>query len=297
MKTRAALLILISAGAVLLTVYLVKPAPEPKPDPVPAKPSTTAAKPASPPKAGDVLMLSPSVRDGARLYAGWPLIIDLAVWRPLPDETSQVTSPVTIKAKGASWGSALVVTVKDSSGTAVKWPLHLEKVEEASVTVGQQDMADASWWLAPEETKSLPEGQYSISVAFDPRLLVGDPPPSRSDNYYLTVAKEPAQLDKDLQEEKDLAFASFHLVRGETAAAGALTGKVLAANPESIGGHRLNGRLLFMSGKTNEALTAYGEALDIYYRKYPEACPPWPMLAERDAVLGQIEIKTAPGQQ
>lgn len=274
-------------------IAAVKPVVKPKPNPVPIKPPVIASKPIIPANACDLLMISPSVSDGAQLYEGWPLVLNVTLWRQLPEDEKIIPQPITIKAKSGSWSEALVVTIKNDSG-AVTWPLHIEKVEGASLTLGPNGSADVSWHLTPEETKAIPDGHYTISAAFDPKLVDGVPAGSIIDRYHLDVMKEPTALDKDTQEEKDLSFASFDMARGNMDSASAAVDKVIAANPESISGYRMKGRLLYTAGKIKEAVYAFSTALSIYYEKNPNACPPAPLMAERDAVLRKITPETAP---
>jgi hypothetical protein len=266
-----------------------KPVVKPKPKLVPKKTIIAAPKTVTNPNRSDILMLSPSIRDGAQLYTGWPLILNLSIWRRLPVESKSPTpEPVIIKAKSGTWCEALVITIKDSSGALVKLPLHLVKQNGAELTLGNDDIAEVEWWLSPEETQGLAEGAYTISIRFDPKLL-SDNVSQNADNYYLSVVKEPIPLDKETQENKDLALASFHILRGDLSAAAVIVRKVLASNPESIGGYRLNAVLLNASGKLEEALSSLNTAWDIYDKKYPDACPPQGLLAERNAIQAKMK--------
>jgi hypothetical protein len=274
-----------------------KPADAPKLDPEPEKQVTADQKPDALTAPSDILMLSPSAQDGAQLYAGWPMVLELALWRQLPEGAqSSAPQPITIKAKSGSWSEALAVTVKGPSGNVVKWPLHPVKQDGVALTLGIDDAAGAAWWLSPEETTELAEGTYAISVCFDPKLVTGSLA-QKSDNYYLSVKKEPVPLDNKSREDKDLSLASFNILKGDLSEARAVVSKVLASDPESIGGHRLNARLLDASGKLQEAASALDTALDIYYKKYPDACPPGGLLAERDALRAKIKPVKVPDRK
>jgi hypothetical protein len=274
-----------------------KPADAPKLKPEPKKQALTEMKPADNTASSDILMLSPSVQSGAQLYAGWPLVLELALWRQLPEDSQAPTpQPITVKAKSGSWSEALEVTVKDPSGNVIKWPLHSVKQDGVDLTLGIDDAAGAAWWLPPEETKGLAEGNYAISVCFDPKLLTGSLN-QKADNYYLNVKKEPVPLDKETQKDKELALASFDIIKGDLSEARAIVSKVLSMDPESIGGHRLNARLLNASGKPEEALSELETALDIYDKKYPDACPPFGLLAERDALRAKRKLEKVPAEK
>lgn len=251
--------------------------------------SVPEQKPAGAVRRSDMFLLSPSIRDGAALYAGWPLILDLTVWRQLPEDgASPVPQPITLKTKSGSWGETLAVTIKDSAGHTVQLPLHLVTQEGDVLSLGVDDVAEATWWLSPEETKGLAEGVFAISVAFNPKLL-RDNLVQKVDNYYLRVKKEPSPLDSKTREDKDRALASFAILRGDLSAASDRVDKMLASDQESIDGYRLKARLLDAAGKTEEAVASLETALDIIDKKFPNADPSWVLIAERDALTAKLK--------
>jgi len=245
--------------------------------------------------AGARLVLSASTFGGSPQYQSWPLVLELTLWREPPTEGATAPPPLTIKAKQGAWCEALVVTVKDGTGAAVQWSLHLVKQDDAGLTLAADGGATVEWWLSPEETQALPEGDYRISVAFDPErvdgLPTGDDAP-RGDDCRLQVAKEPAPLDADTTAGKLYQQAWFCIVRDDKAGADGNVAKLMAADPESIGGRRLKAALLVRDGKASEALTLLDEALDIYDRKYPKACPPAGLLAARAQIAGTLKPAT-----
>lgn len=243
------------------------------------------------PTAGE-LVLSPGTLYGSSLYNSWPLMLKVVLWREMPTN-DQTVQPLNIKAKQGAWRDALVVTVKNSSNMVVKWPLNIVKQNDPAVTLGTDDSAQAEWWLTPEHTKAIPEGEYFISVAFDAERLV-EAPAASSDEYCIRVTKEPSPLDAETKEDKELQMAHLALLQNDTATASVIVQKVLAADPKSIGGNRMHAILLDTEGKTREAIGALDTAMDSYFAKYPKACPPAGILSLRAGMLGKMKLETEP---
>jgi hypothetical protein len=239
------------------------------------------------------LVISPSADTGADLYTSWPLIISANVWRkiPVPDDQGNLVtaSPITLKAKSGSWREALVLEVRKSSGESVAWPFHLVSLPDESASLGVEDSVTAHWWLDPSETQALPEGAYSVMVSFKPDGMEGLPAYIALDRFYLTIKKEPSPLDPALESAKQYQMADFFLFRGDAKAAGERVDKLLAAEPENLGGLSLKSKLLASEGKNLEAVYVLGDALSIYYRKYPNADPPLGLLHQRSEVLKDLK--------
>lgn len=247
------------------------------------QPTGAPVAPPAPP-----LVLSPGAHGGAQLYQSWPLMLSVALWREAPADAKVPLPPLTLKAKQGAWCEALVVTIKDAGGTEVKWPLHLVKRDDAQLTLDAVGGAKAEWWLAGEETKGLAEGDYSVTVAFDPQKVDGLPTEAGAvqvDSFTLQVAKEPAPLSPELQQDKLYETGRLSLTRGDLAAAADLAAKLLALDPESIPGLRIQAAALARQGKREDALAALEKALGIYDRKNPKGEPPVALLAERDEIL------------
>lgn len=238
------------------------------------------------------LVISSSADTGAQLYTSWPLILSANVWRkiPVPDDqgTLPEVSPITLKAKSGSWQESLVLEVKNAAGESVTWPFHPVNQPDESLVLGVDDSANARWWLDPSETQALPEGTYSISVSFKPDGMNGLPAYVARDRFYLTIKKEPNPLDPSLESAKQYQMADFFLFKGDAKAAGEWVDKLLAAEPENLGGLSLKSKLLTSEGKNLEAVYVLGDALSIYYRKYPNADPPLGLLHQRSEVLKDL---------
>ena len=239
------------------------------------------------------LVISSSADTGAQLYTSWPLIISANVWRKIPTPDDQRTlpevSPITLKAKSGSWREALVLEVKTAAGESVTWPLHPVNQPEESLVLGVDDSANAHWWLDPPETQALPEGTYSVTVSFKPDGMDGLPAYIARDRFYLTIKKEPNPIVPALESAKQYQMADFALFKNDTKTAGKLVDKLLAAEPENLGGLSLKSKLLASEGNNLEAVYVLRDALSIYYRKYPNADPPLGLLHQRSEALKNLK--------
>ena len=181
------------------------------------------------------------------------------------------------------------MTIRDAAEAEVKWPLHLVRRDEAQLTLDADGgPATLEWWLAGEETQGLAEGDYTITVAFDPQKVDGLPTEAGTvqvDSFPLRVAREPALLSSELQQDKLYETARLSMTRGDLAAAADLGAKLLALDPESIPGLRIQAAALARQGKNADALAALERALGIYDRKNPKGEPPMGLLSERDEIL------------
>lgn len=266
-----------------------KPAAKtPVKQPAVAKPTIKPIAP-KPVEVPGQLVISPSAEVGALLRNSWPLIVSASLWRKalIADDKGNVPTiePVTIRAKEGSWRDALVIEVKNASGAAVSWPLQRVKQPDQSLTLGIDDSASAEWWLEPADTQSLPEGDYNITVSFDPKLVDGLPENVQMDGFRLRVAKEPSPLDQDTQSEKQLQMAILSAFRGDAQMAKDLVDKLIKADPSNIGALRLRSRLLLHEGKKREAVSSLDSAMGAYLDKHPDACPPAGLLQERADIL------------
>ncbi|MHB8995664.1 MAG: tetratricopeptide repeat protein [Armatimonadota bacterium] len=238
------------------------------------------------------LILSPAAFGGTFCYQGWPLVLELTLWRePPPGDTDTPAEALNLTAKQGTWCEALVVTIKNEEGATVQWPWHLVSQDGAQFTLATGDSARVEWWLTPEETQALPEGSYTLSVAFDPQrvedLPTGAAAP-QADPCHLTLKKSPATLEADLASTKLYRQAWYSLVRKDKAGAEAAISQLLALDPKSIGARRLQALLAAREGRVEEGLKLIDEALALYATKHPHACPPFGLHSLREQLERQL---------
>lgn len=305
------LFLAIIAGIMLIGVFsctsqdedkpaVSKPAPEvttasPAIGSTPVDPKSVDKQPADiqPVEAPGQLVISPGAEIGSRLYTSWPLFIKAGLWRKalLPDGQRNLPpiEPITLKATSGSWREALVLAVKDASGNSIAWPFHLVKQPDESVVLGVDDSESAQWWLDPSETRELVPGEYTITVSFNPDLMAGLPAYIVSDRFHLRIEKEPSPLDPAAESEKQLEMAMFSMFKQDMNTANNIVDTLLSADPENIGGLRLKSKLLVHESKNREAVSALDNAMESYFKQYPDACPPAGILQERAELLKDME--------
>jgi len=283
--------IIITATAVLLLASCIHIAY--------ALPEAKASDPIVP-----TVTLSPSNLGDSRLYNSWPLVMSLTIWKEesaAPDKAVEASpQPITVKTKGKSWQDALVIEIKDKTGTVVTWPLNLIADEKPDPTLSIGSSRDVFWTLSPEDTKAIPEGQYKVKITIDPKLLDEDISKKvkfESDDYYLKVSKEPTPLPDDIQTAKDLMMARYCFIKGDKKEAAAIIDKILAKDPECIMAYQVKASLLSLDGKNVEAISALDTAWDVYGKKYPDACAPFDLLNQRQEILSKIQLKIIPKEE
>ncbi|MCE5237185.1 hypothetical protein LLH23_01670 [bacterium] len=170
------------------------------------------------------------------------------------------------------------------------WPLHLVKQEGAQLSLAADDCTAVEWWLTPEETMALPEGECTLGVAFDPKRVEGLPAGAaapRSDRCRLRVEKEAVPLSQAMAAEKLYQQGWYYIVRDDQAGAGQAASLLMAADPKGIGARRLKAVIAARAGRVEEGLALIDEALSIYWEQYPEACPPAGLLSLRGQLRAQ----------
>ena len=258
--------------------------------PATATKSTSAAQPTA--VASSPLEITPSVHAGQCVYQSWPLLLEASLWRDVPPKRPKAATPALgIETKQGAWREALVVTVRGASGAAAKWPLHLVANPASKLRLSPGGELSASWWMSAEETKTLPTGDYVISVAFDAQKVAGlpsDPAATQIDTCQVTVAKEPSPLTPALQQTKLYEGGCVSFARGDMAGAADAATKLLALDPNSIAARRVQAKVLLSQKKLQEALATENEALGIFVEEHPKSGPPIGLLAERDEIISAL---------
>jgi tetratricopeptide (TPR) repeat protein len=242
---------------------------------------------AAPAPGPGTLVLSPGSPGGGRLYPTWPLVLEATLWlEPAQGPAGPAAQPLKLTAKQGRWRDALTVTVRDAQGATVRWPLHLAAQDGGELALGVDEAVGAAWWLTGEETAALAAGDYVVTVGFDPRQVDGlpaEPTALRSEEFRLQVAPEPAPLSAELRQEKLYQLGRLALLQGDLAPIGGLVDQLLGLDPQSIAARRLKAAALLHEGQADAALLQLDEALALYLKRFPKACPPGGLLAERAA--------------
>jgi len=210
-------------------------------------------------------------------YPGWPILVELRVWHPRLYREEAKAEIMTIASSGESWAEAISLSVRTSSGKAVKVPLRLVTPREAALTLDDQKTGILGWWLAGEDTAKLTEGDYMLAATLDTES-VKKPGVWRgkvdSKTVVFHLKKEPSPLTDEQAEEKLLLLAACAQALGEGDKAKGYVDTLLAAHPESLQGLALKAEQLEAEDDKAGALKTYEKALAIFHRKYPDAEPP-----------------------
>jgi hypothetical protein len=224
-------------------------------------------------------------------YPGWPILVELRVWHPRLYRQEAKAEPMTIAASGESWAEAVSLSVRSSSSKAVKIPLRLVPPREDTLTLDDQKTGILGWWLAGEDTVKFTEGNYLLVATLDTRNV--DKPSVwqgkvDSEPVVFHFKKEPSALTEDLAEEKLLLLAACAQALGDGDKAKEYVDSLLAARPESLQGLALKAEQLEAENDKAGALKTYEKALAIFYRKYPDAEPPYELWSNHKRLLADL---------
>ena len=253
--------------------------------PTPPPPALSApapggdAPPATPPPREDtapVPVFSLSADGGASidLYQGWPLLVQAQLLHPRAFDPAPDVTPLRLAAPDGPWTNAVRLEVRSGRGEAAPWPFHLGTEPKQPLALDARTAGEVVWWLTPEETARLPEGDYQATGVLD--ATGGNAPDSwkgavRSNTVAIHVRKEPAPPSASQEEDKYLRLADLDMFRGEARQALARLDELLAKQPASIGGLALKADVLAASDRVPEALALYQKAIAAFYKQYPHS--------------------------
>jgi len=252
--------------------------------------TTTAAIPAP------TVTLSVNGPSGGTSYNGWPLVIQVDLYHPdfAADDTAVTPIPLTLNS--GSWADAVRLTVTDSTGAQVNWPLHQvlrPTGADASITLDAQRSGHLAWWVAPADTAGLPAGSFQIAAVLD-TSAVTDPTLFQGQSYSVPVTvamgAEPSVLLPDQTESKYLLAAFYDTLAGSNTQAMTDVNTLLTSQPQNIRGLMAKGQLLEASGDAANALASYEMAVDAFYTVTPNPPEPPVELLERAASLRSAAI-------
>ena len=272
------------------------PQPSGEPTSAPGAPADkpAAAQPAAPGEEkgrGPVFSLSVNRAASVDLFQGWPLLVQAELLHPRAFDAAPGVVPLRLAAPEGPWTNAVHLEVRIDGKEPAPWPFHLGTDPKGPLALDAQTAGAVVWWLSPEETARLPEGDYQVTGVLDTTAASAADVwkgTARSNTASVRVRKEPSPLSPSQQEDKFLLLADQDMFRGDAKQALARIEELLAKQPASIGGLGLKADVLAASGRTPEALQSYQEAITAFYKKYPKA-PEGPegLLTKYHALLNQ----------
>jgi len=224
-------------------------------------------------------------------YQGWPVLVELELRHPQLFLKDKAAESMAIASRGDSWAQAITLVAKNSKDQTIEFPFKLKPLTEADLTLDAEKMGFLSWWLAGEDTLTIPEGDYRVIARLDtsgvkkPGIWQGK---VSSEPVVLHFYKEPSPLSEEQAEEKQLLLAACAKASGDRAKAREYVDALLAARPESLRGLALKAGLIEEAGDKMEAMKTYEKAIAIFNRKYPNADPPYELWDEYNRLVAEL---------
>jgi tetratricopeptide (TPR) repeat protein len=224
-------------------------------------------------------------------YQGWPVLVELELRHPRLFLRDEKVEPMVIASRGDSWAQAITLVVKNSKDQVVNFLFKLKPLAEAALTLDGEKMGSLSWWLAGEDSMTIPEGDYRIIARLDttgvkkPGIWLGK---VSSKPVMLHLSKEPSPLSEEQAEEKQVLLAACAKASGDRAKAMGYINTLLGTRPESLQGLALKGGLLEEAGDKMAAMKTYEKAIAIFNRKYPNADPPYELWDEYNRLVAEL---------
>jgi len=224
-------------------------------------------------------------------YQGWPVLVELELRHPRLFLRDRAVESMVIASRGDSWAQAITLVAKDSKDQIMDFPFKLKPLEEAALTLDADKMGSMSWWLAGEDSMTIPEGDYRVIARLDtsgvkkPGIWQGK---VSSEPVILHLSKEPSPLSEEQAEEKQLLLAACAQASGDRAKAMGYVDTLLGTRPESLQGLALKAGLLEEAGDKMAAMKTYEKAIAIFYRKYPNADPPYELWDEYNRLVAEL---------
>jgi len=247
---------------VLIVVQAHKPQPAP-PTPTPATAYDNRPRP--------LLSISLNGTREAQVFRGWPLILEAGLFYPTDVPGKAEKKPFLIVAKDGPWSNAVHIEIRKKPGEGVTWPFHLADTPSSTFSLHAQAEGDLIWWLSPEDSAQLSEGNFEVVAVLDTTdstVPGGWKGATTSVPVSVRLSNEPEPLTAEQESEKYQLSASYYLVRGDSKQAMAQMEALLQKQPDNVGGLEFKGDALAEGGKAAEALACYRRALDAFLRKY-----------------------------
>jgi tetratricopeptide (TPR) repeat protein len=224
-------------------------------------------------------------------YQGWPVLVELELRHPKLFLRDKTVESMVISSRGESWVQAITLVAKNSKDQTIDFPFKLKPLAEAALTLDAEKMGTMSWWLAGEDTLTIPEGDYRVIARLDttgvkkPGIWRGK---VSSEPVIFHLSKEPSPLSEEQAEEKQLLLAACAKALGDRAKAMGYVDALLGTRPESLQGLALKAGLLEEAGDKMAAMKTYEKAITIFGRKYPKADPPYELWDEYNRLVTEI---------
>lgn len=240
----------------------------------------------------DVSLSANGVGDPA-VFRGWPLILEAGLLHPGAFQPDADQNPMLLAAESGPWTNALEIVITDEDGQRHAWPFQLtETPVEETFRLDARTPAVLVWWLPPEQSARISPGSYELLTVlntWDSGAENGWQGTVRSMPILVHISDEPPALDAEQVSEKHQLFAAYYFVRGDGEQAVQQIDELLNQQPRNTAAWELKGDLLAKNDKVEEALAAYGAAIDAFLKQYgTKVEPPAELLIKQNALLNDL---------
>jgi hypothetical protein len=205
---------------------------------------------------------------------GEPLVLTVVVFNP--DIFDIAAVPLQINAQNGSWANTAQITVTNSAGASVTWPLQAIRPPGGTLVLDDQQLGTLQWVLPSSAAQAIAPDTYQILAVMDTTRSAGTTGWSgtvSSDPAYLQVSSpsspSPAQMAQKLRSQAIVD----HILANNSQAINDLD-LLLAQNPSSTDALTLKANFLASQGQNEAALAAYEQALQAFNAQNPD--PPEP---------------------
>ncbi|PYT71826.1 MAG: hypothetical protein DMG39_11900 [Acidobacteria bacterium] len=208
---------------------------------------------------------------------GWPLIVQLVVLHPRAMQTNDKVPPINVAPRSGSWADAVGFTVRSEKSGPQSWALNLVAPAEPSLRLDALAAGEAYWWMSPEETQKLGEGDYELVATLEVDASANEAGwkgSARSMPVTVHVRKASEPASAELVSQKYALLASYASLWNDQKQALAYVDEAMLRIPKDVRIWEIDGDLLAAANRNAEALFAYSRALKLFYEQNPKSAEP-----------------------
>ena len=223
----------------------------------------------------------------AEVYQGWPLLVSVII---MNENAYQSNIPVSL---APAWKNSLHFVVRNAEGNIVSWPFHLVPTANENIVLDSIIYARVGFWLEPNETDQIAQGQYELTAILDSSAYPGlgsNVLSTRSGKLEVSFSNEPGSLTLGQKTDKDILLANLNILKGDNPKALEYLSGILGYNPADLRALSLIGYVLESEGDYGGALYAYSKGLEIVYEANPEPVePPLELLKAQKSLYYKLD--------
>jgi hypothetical protein len=218
------------------------------------------------------LTLAVNQQSDATVYRGWPVLFTLEILRS--DSLESFTGPDPFQLTPGPQGWSNTINLKMTSGgiEVSGWPTKLAGALSEPITMSSGEGAEFGWWISPEDSTSLPLGEYEVLAELNTtNAASGWKGKTNSSTAFVRVENEPATLTPEVLAEKLVQLAYYSFWNGKTNEATGFIEQLLTQQPTNITALSMQGDLAELGGNDEKALESRTLALQQYFLQHPDS--------------------------